>query len=720
MKLNRIISLLLCVLIIMTAAFPAAAEGDEVQAAKKIISVVYDDSGSMKGDRWVYANYATQALIALLNEQDELYLTYMSSPSKAEKVDLGNIEKVIQNIQNWNHTGSTPGQAIDTAWEKLRVSSEKDPSAQFWLVILTDGDRIEMSMDLQSKLESIRGDSMSNGTGLNVVYMGMGPGAARATGDPDRGLYTFHADTNQSINDTMKDVANLISGRLAVPDIVQVDSNTIQVSSNLPLYSISVLLQGSQAEIVSAETNEGKLKLVRNLGLSSIDPFRQTGTILQGKAGVLVMKDSANKTQVIPAGQYTIVFSEPVSKDQVTIQIEPAIGLKIDLYRGGDLITDLKDLQTDDSIDIYLRPVIAGTDQTILPGNLPQGVKWSVEYEVDGTNKGSSSSQELKGIKLKEGGNIIRGVMQIPGFAPLVFERFFRLSYILEHITIKAEQPDPLEYYRSRLNHKYLKQGRYDEGNITFSILLDGTKLNAQQLQENDIDLKVDSITCSGKKVKCIFPVRCALKLEDDGTFVLYPTEPMWFTWSMLKSGDYEVQVSVIRNDSLKADGRFTLVPRLSDTFISILTVLVLLFILKVLIYDLFILDKFPRKRIVVDSYMINTDGSGQLVGSKRIRLGKLKGYNMLLIRRENRIRVNGVTLKADEGSVMVDGRSLSRQFSYGTSAQDPEISGEFILLGLREIPRNARLNDLMLGQTPLYIRTNENDMSMWSMKIDS
>ena len=91
----------------------------------------------------------------------------------------------------------------------------------------------------------------------------------------------------------------------------------------------------------------------------------------------------------------------------------------------------------------------------------------------------------------------------------------------------------------------------------------------------------------------------------------------------------------------------------------------------------------------------------------------------MLLIRRENRIRINGVTLKADEGSVMVDGRSLSRQFSYGTSAQDPEISGEFIMLGLREIPRNARLNDLMLGQTPLYIRTNENDMSMWSMKID-
>ena len=44
-----------------------ATTGDEVRASKKIISVVYDDSSSMYGERWSYTDYAMQALIALLN-----------------------------------------------------------------------------------------------------------------------------------------------------------------------------------------------------------------------------------------------------------------------------------------------------------------------------------------------------------------------------------------------------------------------------------------------------------------------------------------------------------------------------------------------------------------------------------------------------------------------------------------------------------------------------
>ena len=720
MKLNRLISVLLCVLILMSITFPAAAEGDEIQAAKKIISVVYDDSGSMRGERWVYASYATQALVALLNEHDELYLTYMSSPSKYEKVDLKNIDKVIQNIQNWNHVGSTPGEAIDTAWKALKDSSEKDPSAQYWLVILTDGEQIEMSVSLQTKLESMTGDRMSNGTGLNVVYMGMGPGAARADADIDRGLYTYHADTNQSINDTMEEVANLISGRLAVSDIIQIDSNTIQFSSSLPLYSISVLLQGSKAEIVSAETDSGKLKLVRDLGLSSIDPFRQTGTMLQGKAGVLVSRDASNKTQVIPAGTYTITFSEPVSKDQVTIQIEPAIGLKIDLYRGSELITDFRDLGTDDTIDIYLRPVIAGTDQTILPGNLPRGIKWSVEYEVDGTSKGSSSSEELKGIKLREGDNTIRGTLQIPGFAPLVFERNFSLSYVLDHITVIAEQPEPLEYYRRSLSRKNVKAGRYPEGNITFSVMLDGVKLDAEQLRENDIELKVGSITCDGKEVKCILPVRCELHLEDDGTYVLYPVEPLRFTWPVLKSGEYDVQVSVSRKDNLTAEGHFTLTPKLSDIIIAALEILLLIYLFKILIYDVFILYKFPRKRLVTETFMIAEDGAGQSIGSHIIRLKRRTGYRMLLWRRGNRLKVNGIMLKADDGAIMMDGRSISNQFAYGNSNLEPDMFGEVIKNSLRETHGNRELADVMLSQNPMYFQANENDTQIWSIKIDN
>ena len=45
---------------------------------RKIVSVVYDDSGSMDGDKWAYANYAMQSFCGMLNSDDQLFITYMS------------------------------------------------------------------------------------------------------------------------------------------------------------------------------------------------------------------------------------------------------------------------------------------------------------------------------------------------------------------------------------------------------------------------------------------------------------------------------------------------------------------------------------------------------------------------------------------------------------------------------------------------------------------
>ena len=73
-----------------------AINGDEIRASKKIISVVYDDSGSMCGERWSYTDYAMQALIALLNEQDELYITFMSDPFTAVPMDTSDLSATIK------------------------------------------------------------------------------------------------------------------------------------------------------------------------------------------------------------------------------------------------------------------------------------------------------------------------------------------------------------------------------------------------------------------------------------------------------------------------------------------------------------------------------------------------------------------------------------------------------------------------------------------------
>ena len=51
---------------------------------------MYDDSGSMEGDRWVNANYAMQAFAAMLNKEDTLYISYMSENGGSGDESRGN------------------------------------------------------------------------------------------------------------------------------------------------------------------------------------------------------------------------------------------------------------------------------------------------------------------------------------------------------------------------------------------------------------------------------------------------------------------------------------------------------------------------------------------------------------------------------------------------------------------------------------------------------
>lgn len=69
--------------------FLTFAKGEE--AKERVVSLVYDDSGSMRNnDRWKYANYALQSLVALLDEKDKFSYVPMSRPTEALNVTLTN------------------------------------------------------------------------------------------------------------------------------------------------------------------------------------------------------------------------------------------------------------------------------------------------------------------------------------------------------------------------------------------------------------------------------------------------------------------------------------------------------------------------------------------------------------------------------------------------------------------------------------------------------
>ncbi|MBQ8697226.1 MAG: hypothetical protein IJ519_05845, partial [Clostridia bacterium] len=76
---KRIASLLMTFFIVLGALtlLPTDSRAESLYI-RKIVSVVYDDSGSMTGDKWAYANYAMQTFCGMLNSEDQLYITYMS------------------------------------------------------------------------------------------------------------------------------------------------------------------------------------------------------------------------------------------------------------------------------------------------------------------------------------------------------------------------------------------------------------------------------------------------------------------------------------------------------------------------------------------------------------------------------------------------------------------------------------------------------------------
>ena len=192
----RVIKKTLILIITLLVAFVAMTKVDVkaetlgTEYTQKIVSVVFDNSGSMAsrvygddgtgnsvelGKRYSYASYALDILISLMNEQDKLAITPMNNAQgdewndKSIEVNLKNanrdeeINKLFyETASNKDNpliadkiplfTNSAPGTPYGSVNRALKAFSqltgEDLPSAkdfdensnkEYWLIILTDG-----------------------------------------------------------------------------------------------------------------------------------------------------------------------------------------------------------------------------------------------------------------------------------------------------------------------------------------------------------------------------------------------------------------------------------------------------------------------------------------------------------------------------------------------------------------------------------------------------
>lgn len=365
--------MLLALCVLLSLVFPlavAAAPGSTVYV-RKHVSILYDNSGSMKNGRenlkWCYASYAAQMFTGLLNDTDTLSISFMDG-TQLQDIDLEGLRQnavsaVLEETSTAN--ADTPIGEISTALQVLKDEGleaglgTNDAGEQFWLVLTTDGVFREYGENLSAERVATEiGAIMTTYPDLHVVYFGIGTlnddsdskaVDFRAGSDvPASILNTLHsypnftavyAESQEQIVETMQTLSNQISGRYSVSEEFEVSGNQVKLylsGEGSPIRNIAVLNQETNAKLLSATADDGteltinreaEIRYPRNSSYSNVPEDTLGGYV------ALITGPGGGK---VPNGTILLTYSEPVSKENLALMYEPAIHVRLQVERKTD------------------------------------------------------------------------------------------------------------------------------------------------------------------------------------------------------------------------------------------------------------------------------------------------------------------------------------------------------------------------------------------------
>jgi len=504
--------------------------------SKKVVSIVYDDSTSMYSSgqkKWAYANYAVQAFAGMLNKEDILMINYMSSVSGGNTspvtVNTNDRASSVNDIRRHIDAADTPKRSIDAAFENLKRHSSNDADTQYWLVVMTDGRFTGTSIQqIETALCDIADASMPNGSQPRIIYFSMCDTNGEFTPRTDlrKNISVKSASVAEEITKEISDIADEVSGRISVEDreIKLVNQNTIEVKSNVPLINIGVLSQFSDASVQSITTDKGEQLIIEsNVGIKYPEAEgRVTDESLKGNVAL-----AGNGSDNIPAGTYTITFSEPIQKENVDIMFEPAIELRLTIYSEGNEITNPDNLLVGSVIDAKANLYEIGTDNIIDLSLLPGSISHSISHLEDGNLTTKVELLEINGITLSKSPTGIVAELVSPGYFTLkdVVE-FKPVNMTVESITSEISwDGSPRKQFKNKEtgemvndteNTVYISELDTNRTGVKFTLIIDGKPIDkdkATALLSNfkaSLDTKIDPVS---------------VEVMDDGSYLVYPSK---------------------------------------------------------------------------------------------------------------------------------------------------------------------------------------------------
>lgn len=356
-----VLTFLLSAIAILPVNLAAAESNSSVAATQrktqKIVSVVYDNSGSMATSindptvngtpsRADYALYAMKMLMSLLNEGDVLQIVPMNRFSANSLVLSGNNrqDQIDYEVSTGKFapSGGTPLSSVDQALSGLANAGLKDSAnlttqdedKEYWLFILTDGEfsgtsgpdstatEINKRIGVYPSLKTIyfgfsdaaydlRGTAFESelstpykaGDGDELVA-GMQKIAAQLSGRYGYTDYTFNGDPNATSGDTV--VINLDSCKFPIKNL-----SVLALNCGATLASVSYQAKGAPSATALPE-NVITQKCV-------IDPTSNIPDMLAGYSAVV------NGDPYFSGGKLTLKFTNTVKKEFLSIFVEPAL-----------------------------------------------------------------------------------------------------------------------------------------------------------------------------------------------------------------------------------------------------------------------------------------------------------------------------------------------------------------------------------------------------------
>jgi len=390
----------------------------EESSFKKNISVVFDDSGSMAFDvRWAHANYALQTLVSLMDEGDILHIHYMnhSADDIALEIkkgqELNELLDVIRkkSVPDLLGAGETPIGSIKNGITNLSAADGLlKPNVIYdnWLVLITDGN--EMSDDSGEKYANYVVDkTFDSGYKWVGVLDRQVANILKSTEIKYSTVILKIDDSNQDmlitsdmigapliyksaqvseefiqdkkIIQNMNDIATLISGRLEV-ETVKMQKNELVIQSNVPFYTLDILMQDSASKVSGIRDVDGE-KIDVQIDFvplnSPDDTVLGTKTLISDKNLYgSEIRITYKGEEALKSGEYTLEFEEDIESAKVTSFCFPAIQFIFDYYVSG---VKVDKVFQEDRVSLEFIPIRSGTEEVI--ETLPENIVFAINLK---------------------------------------------------------------------------------------------------------------------------------------------------------------------------------------------------------------------------------------------------------------------------------------------------------------------------------------------------